>query len=357
MAFFTTIKGVYIPFFCKCKFFAVSLQPEKIKEKKVIKMKIIGTGSALPSLSVTNEMLAQFLDTNDEWITTRTGIHQRRIISNESLVELAVRAAKAALDDAGLTAADIDYILCSNVANNYVTPALSCMIQGGIEAQCPCLDLNGACAGFIYALDIAEAFLNSYQDKNILIVCAEEPTRFVNWNERNTSILFGDGAGAVIVTKGNNLKSLKLTTTSNTDALYYRRVLEATPYIDNKECYEPLVMHGKDVFKLAVGSSVIDITKVIEEAHLTTDDISCFLLHQANIRIIESIREHLHQPEQKFPHNIEKYGNTSSASIPILLDELVKNKQINKGNMLVFSAFGAGFCTGACVIEWNPTRG
>ncbi|MDR1112870.1 MAG: beta-ketoacyl-ACP synthase 3 [Bacteroidales bacterium] len=316
-------------------------------------MKIIGTGSALPSLSVTNDMLSRFLDTDDHWIQTRTGIQQRRVISKESLKELAVKATQNALDDAGLTAADLDYILCSNIANNYVTPALSCIIQGEIEATCPCLDLNGACAGFLYALDIAEAFLNSYQDKNILIVCAEEPTRFVNWNERSTSVLFGDGAGAVVVTKGTNLKALTLTTTSKVDVLYYRRLLESTPYAANAEGTEPLVMHGKDVFKLAVSSSVADVKKVMQEAGITCDDVSYFLLHQANIRIIDSIREHLNQPHDKFPQNIEKYGNTSSASIPILLDELSRANKIKSKSMLVMSAFGAGFCTGACAIEWD----
>ena len=342
-----------IPFLSGLSFFVFSLQPKTKSNLILNAMKIIGTGSALPELLVTNDMLAQFLDTDDHWITTRTGIHQRRMISKESLKELAVKAAKNALEDASLSAADLDYILCSNVANNYVTPALSCMIQGEIEASCPCLDLNGACAGFIYALDIAEAFLNSYQDKNILIVCAEEPTRFVNWNERNTSILFGDGAGAVVVTKGTNMKALTLTTTCKVDALYYRRLLEDTPYAANAESTEPMVMNGKEVFKLAVSASVADINKVMTEAHVTSNDVSYFLLHQANIRIIDAIRENLHQPAEKIPHNIEKYGNTSSASIPILMDELSRAHKIKSNSLLVLSAFGAGFCTGACVIEWS----
>lgn len=315
-------------------------------------MKIIGTGSAHPTLTVTNEMLEQFLDTSDEWILSRTGIKQRQIISDEKLEDLAATAAENALNNANVKVEDIDFIICSNVVNEYITPAMSCIIQGRIGAQCPCIDLNGACAGFIYALDIAQSYFATKDVKNILVVCAEEPTRMVDWKQRNTCVLFGDGAGAVVLSKGNNVQSIRLSTASKMESLYQQRKLEDTPFISKEETEGPLVMHGSDVFKMAVSASLRDITTVIADGNLTENDIDHYLLHQANIRIIETIRTTLKQDESKFPHNIDKYGNTSSASIPILLDEMNRENRFKEGDKLVLSAFGAGFTTGACLMYW-----
>ena len=315
-------------------------------------MKIIGTGSAHPQCAVTNEMLEQFLDTTDEWITERTGIKERRVISSEKLEDLAVIAANKALEDAGLTAADIDFIICSNVVNEYVTPALSCIIQGKIGATCPTLDINAACAGFIFAMDMAEDKLKCKKAKNILIVCAEEPSRMVSWQNRSTCVLFGDGAGAAVVTEGDELKAIRLTTSSLAEVLYYQRALEPTPYINKEENYEPLVMRGREVFKHAVTNSCRDIRKLLNQTGLEASDIKYYVLHQANHRIIESIRGFLGVEEERVPHNVERYGNISSAALPALLDELNREGKLQKGDKLVFSAFGAGFTTGACVIEW-----
>lgn len=315
-------------------------------------MKIIGTGSAHPKCCVTNAMLEQFLDTTDEWITERTGIKERLVISSEKLEDMAVAAANKALEDANLTAKDIDFIICSNVVNEYVTPALSCIIQGKIGATCPTLDINAACAGFIFAMDMAEDKLRCKKAKNILIVCAEEPSRMVSWQNRSTSVLFGDGAGAAVVTEGDELKAISLTTSSLTDVLYYQRKLEPTPYIDKEENFEPLVMNGREVFKYAVKNSCRDIRKLLNETGLQAEDIKYYVLHQANLRIIDSIRRFLNVDEERIPHNIERYGNISSAALPALLDELNRAGKLQKGDKLVFSAFGAGFTTGACVIEW-----
>ena len=189
-------------------------------------MKIIGTGSAHPKCAVTNAMLEQFLETTDEWITERTGIKERCVISSEKLEDMAALAANRALEDAGLTAKDIDFIICSNVVNEYVTPALSCIIQGLIGATCPTVDINAACAGFLFAMDMAEDKLKCNKAKNILIVCAEEPSRMVSWQNRSTCVLFGDGAGAAVVTQGDDLKAIRLTTSSLTDVLYYQRQLD-----------------------------------------------------------------------------------------------------------------------------------
>ena len=315
-------------------------------------MKIIGTGSAHPTCKVTNTMLEQFLETSDEWITERTGIKGRLVISSEKLEDLAVIAANKALEDANLKASDIDYIICSNVVNEYVTPALSCIIQGKLGATCPTVDINAACAGFLFALDMADDKLNAKKAKNILIVCAEEPSRMVSWQNRSTSVLFGDGAGAAVVTEGDALKAIRLTTSSLTEVLYYQRKLEPTPYISKEENFEPLVMKGREVFKHAVTSSCRDIRKLLNQTGLEPEDVKYYVLHQANLRIIESIRNFLGVDKERVPHNVDRYGNISSAALPALLDELNRAGKLQKGDKLVFSAFGAGFTTGACIIEW-----
>lgn len=315
-------------------------------------MKIIGTGSVLPKQIVTNDMLSGFLDTSDAWIYPRTGIRYRHVISDEKLEDMAIEAARKALDNAGMKAEDLDFIICSNVVNEYITPSLSCIIQGGIGATCPCLDINCACAGFIYALDIAESHYKAGRVKNVLIVCAEEPTRMTSWKDRNVCVLFGDGAGAAVLTEGDNIKGIKLSAASATDKLYQIRTLEPTPYITKEEESVSLQMKGQDVFKFAVKASSGDIQYLLDENGMAAGDIDYYLLHQANIRIINSIRSFLGQPEEKFPTNVESHGNSSSASCPILLDECNRKGLFKRGDKLALSAFGAGFISGAAILEW-----
>ena len=315
-------------------------------------MKIIGTGSAIPKKIVTNDMLSEFLDTSDAWIYPRTGIKYRHVISDEKLEDLAISAAQKALENAGITAQELDFIICSNVVNEYITPSLSCIIQGGIGATCPCLDINCACAGFIYALDIAETHYKAGKVKNVLIVCAEEPTRMTSWKDRNVCVLFGDGAGAAVLSEGDNIKGIKLSAASATDKLYQIRTLEPTPYITKEEQSVSLQMRGQDVFKFAVKASSGDIKYLLDELGMKADDIDHYLLHQANIRIIRSIEEFLGQPESKFPTNVESHGNSSSASCPILLDECNRKGLLKRGEKIAMSAFGAGFISGAAIMEW-----
>lgn len=315
-------------------------------------MKIIGTGSALPRKVVTNEMLSGFLDTSDEWITTRTGVRSRYVISDERLEDLAIEAARQALDDASIDSADLDFIICSNVVNEYVTPQLSCIVQGGIGATCPCMDINCACAGFIHALEIAESFHKAGRVNNVLIVCAEEPTRMTDWNDRRTCVLFGDGAGAAVLAPGNNIKSIRLSASSATDKLWQYRMLHPTPYITKDEQDVPLQMKGQDVFKFAVKAASGDISRTLKDAGICADDVDHYLLHQANVRIISAIGDYLEQPQEKFPVNIADHGNSSSASCPILLDECSRKGRFKKGDMIAMSAFGAGFVSGAVLFEW-----
>ena len=316
-------------------------------------MKIIGTGSALPEKVVTNDMLAGFLDTSDSWITTRTGIHTRRLLSRETLRELALSAARKAIESSGLEPQDIDYLICSNVANSYVSPSLGSIILGQLGCTCPTFDMNGACAGLVYSLDVADALLKAKDVRNILVVAAEQPSRFCNWHDRATSILFGDGAAAMVVTSGEGFMDFRLTGKTHTEVMYYKREMQRTPYDRVEEKTEPLVMNGREVFRIAVESSIEDVDTLLERNSLSGDDIDFFLLHQANMRIIECIREHLGQPREKFPTNIQKYGNTSSASIGILMDELSREGVLKDGQTLMLSAFGGGFVTGAAILKWS----
>lgn len=316
-------------------------------------MKIIGTGRAHPAKVVTNSMLEQFLDTSDEWIRTRTGMAERRVISSERLEDLAAEASRQAIEDAGLQPTDIDYIICSNVVNEYITPALSCIVQGAIGAKCACVDINAACSGFIYALDMADDRIRSGKAKNVLVLAAEEPTRMVDWGDRSLCVLFGDGAGAVVVTEGDALIGSRLTTVSKTDCLHYLRRLEPTPYITKEENSGPMYMNGKEVFKTAVLSSSRDIKSLLDGAGLQPSDIKYYVLHQANMRIIEAIANWLKLDMSRFPTNVERCGNTSSASVAMLLDELSREGKLQRGDKILMSAFGAGFTTGACILEWT----
>lgn len=318
-------------------------------------MRIIGTGSMLPQKMVTNEQLSQFVDTSDEWIRERTGIETRCVLSTESLEELATEAAKQALDDAGILPTQLDYIICSNMVNEYVIPSMASIVGGHIGSQCPAYDLNAACTGFLYAMDMAEALLQSGRAENILIISAEAPTRIVDWNDRRTCVLFGDGAAAVVLTRGNALCSIKVSSKSDKSVLYYRRSLEPTPFLIRDKNTGPLCMNGQEVFKSAVTSSLRDMQYVLKQANVNKDDVTYFVLHQANLRIIDFIKSHFGATDEQFPINVNRYGNTSSVSIPLLLDELNKNGKLRKGDLLVFSAFGAGFTSAACVIEWNKS--
>ena len=297
-------------------------------------------------------MLSQFLDTSDEWIKTRTGVSSRFVISDEKLEDLAAEAAEKALKDAGIKAGDLDFIICSNVVNEYITPQLSCIIQGAIGATCPCIDINCACAGFIHAVEMAEAFYQAGKVRNVLIVCAEEPTRMTDWSDRRTCVLFGDGAGAAVLTPGDNIKSVKLSASSATEKLWQYRTLQPTPYITKEEMDVPLQMKGQDVFKFAVTAASKDITRALNDSQIEASDVDYYLLHQANIRIINAIQNYLEQPAEKFPTNVENHGNSSSSCCPILLDECNRKGMFKKGDKIAMSAFGAGFVSGALVMEW-----
>ena len=314
-------------------------------------MKIIATGSAVPKQVITNENLSSILNTSDEWITTRTGIKTRRILGQEKLENLAAQAANLALKQAGLKSTDLDFILCSNVYSDFMTPSMACIVQGMIGASCPAMDINGACAGFLYALYTAQGMLKN-GCKSVLVLCAESPVKMADWTDRATCVLFGDGAAAVIVTSEGEDIPIQLTTQSRPEVLFAYNPPSNCPYTSSQPEGRKLYMNGQEVYKFAVSAALRGIQSILNAKGISADDVDYYALHQANLRIIEAVRIRMKQPREKFPTNIEQRGNTSSAGLPILIDELNRSGRFKKHDLIAMSAFGAGLVSGACLVEW-----
>ena len=314
---------------------------------------IAGTGSALPEQEITNEMLGSFLDTSDEWIKSRTGIQTRHVCKEESLTDLSVKAGIKALEMANIEAKDLDLIICSTISADHITPSLACEVQKAMGASCPAFDINAACSGFIYALDIAEGYFKRKKDSKILIISADAMSRLVDWRDRSICVLFADGAGAVVLKEGDDLQAITLSAVGDDKILLANGPRGNSPFT-NEELSDPFVsMNGKEVYRFAVSSSVRDLMKVLSMSQLQEEDIDFVLLHQANARILEAVSARMNVPQEKFPSNIAHCGNTSSASIPILLDELNGQGKLKPGMKLAMSAFGGGLTTGACIITWQ----
>ncbi|WBY64665.1 beta-ketoacyl-ACP synthase III [Thermocaproicibacter melissae] len=315
---------------------------------------ITGTGSCLPAFTVQNDDFTKFVDTSDEWITTRTGIRRRHFIKDETLSQIAVEASQKALENAGLAAADMDLILCATLQGEDVSPSLACLVQAELGANCPAFDLNAGCSGFLYALHSAAAYFRAGMANHILIVCAEQLSRFLDWKDRSTCVLFGDGAGAVVLSRGDSLLTVRTGARGQRENLQVPgRNVSGPFWHDTEKSRSLLSMNGREIFKFAVTTVQNEIESAVKDAGLTADDVDYFLLHQANGRIIDSARTRLHQPEEKFPGNYEECGNTSAASIPLLLDELNRNHRLKKGDILLLCAFGAGLTWGSCIIRWE----
>jgi len=316
-------------------------------------LKIIGMGKGIPERCVTNDDLTEFIETDDEWIVSRTGIKERHVCTHETLTELSVTAAKQALDKANLITNDVSLIICATLGGDYRTPSHACAVAEQLGTTCPAFDINAACAGFVYALDVASTYIEAGKAKNILIICAEMMSSQMDWNDRNTCILFGDGAAACVVTAGNALKYISLSAIADTTILTLPVDTGNSPFVVEKKGKGYLQMQGQEVFKFAVGIVGKDVKQALESTDLSPGQIDYFILHQANKRIIDSIRVKLKQPEDKFPINIDRYGNLSSVSIPLLLSEMLDDGKLNPGDTLFVSAFGAGLTAGSCIIVWE----
>jgi len=321
-----------------------------------VTIRIIGTGVGRPKREVSNDELAAItgLDTSDEWIRTRTGIETRRICTDETLTQLSTTAAQQALSNAKLGADKVDYLIAATFAGDDSTPALACMVAENLGVECPAVDVNGACVGFIYALDYASALIAAGRAENILIVCAEKMSAHVDFTDRATCVLFGDGAAAVVVTRGGGLEYIRLGSVPDSHSISVpNRTIGNNPLAVGKDAEPILYMDGRAVFKFAVTATQREVTRALDALNLTPDDVDLYLLHQANGRIIDSAIQHLGINPDKFPRIVQKYGNISAASIPTLLHELSEQDAIRSGQRLLLCAFGAGLTYGTCVMTWE----
>ncbi len=327
-------------------------------------VQIAGTGSYLPEKKLTNADLEKMVDTTDEWIVTRTGIRERRIASDrQSTSDLAAEAAKAALKDAGLKAIEIELIIVATVTPDMAFPATACYVQQKIGANnAVAFDISAACSGFLYAMDLAASQIGSGAIQNALIIGAEKLTSIINWKDRNTCVLFGDGAGAAVLTRGTEKSGRILSMTKGTDGNQtgILKVPGSGTAVGEEAESQPMQgtvfgtihMAGREVFKHAVTAMKEAAIKVVENARLKPADIAMLIPHQANLRIIEAIMERLDLPSERVFINLHKYGNTSAAAVAIALDEAQRTKAIKHGDNIVMVAFGAGLTWAAACVRW-----
>ena len=318
-------------------------------------IRICGTGSALPELGITNDDLSKIMDTSDEWIRERTGIRSRHLATKETTTSLSTEAAEKALVDAGLQAEELDLIIAATISPDYIVPTLSCEVQRELGAtKAVAFDVGAACSGFLFALGIAQAYIASGKYKNALVIGAEVLSKMMDWEDRSTCVLFGDGAGAVVVTAD---EASDMCITQGSDgargmALACENRPVNHPYQRQEAGFSYVRMNGQEVYKFAVRTVPASINEVLEEAEVAADDVKLYVLHQANLRIIESVAKRLKQPMDKFPINLTECGNISAASVPILLDNVNRRGMIHKGDKIVLAGFGAGLTWGAAVLTW-----
>ncbi len=321
--------------------------------------KIVGLGTYLPEKVLTNSDLEKMVDTSDEWIVTRTGIRERHIAEKGvTTSDLGYMAAKDAIKNAGLKPKDIELIVVATITPDMQFPSTSCLVQKKLGAyNAVCFDIGAACSGFIYGMSVAREFLSNGAYKNALVIGTELLSTIVDWSDRNTCILFGDGAGAAVMvpSKSNGIISSYLGSDGRESELLSvpaggSRFPSTHETINGKLHF--LKMSGNEVFKMAVRIMSDAVKKVLLQSNLTCEDVDCLIPHQANIRIINSVAKRINLCDEKVYVNLERYGNMSSASTPIALAEAVKNGKIKKGDIVVLVAFGSGLTWGATVLKW-----
>jgi 3-oxoacyl-[acyl-carrier-protein] synthase-3 len=321
---------------------------------------IIGTGSSVPDKILTNEDLERMVETSDEWITTRTGIKERRIADEETATsDLATEAALLALDNAGLKAKDIDMIIVATVTPDMPFPSTACFVQHNLGAEnAVAFDINAACPGLIYAIQIAESFILSGKYENVLTIGVETLSKIVDWEDRSTCVLFGDGAGATVISEVEEGKGILAKEMKSDGSLNYllhmpgggSRNPTSPETIEQKMHY--IKMEGNEVYKHAVKAMTRSSKNVLKAAGLTHEDVDWLIPHQANIRIMEAVAKRLKIPREKVYVNIDKHGNTSAASIGIAMDEGNRNNSFKPGDIILMTSFGAGFTWGSVVGRW-----
>ncbi len=326
---------------------------------------VLGTGSYVPERVLTNHDLEKMVDTSDEWITQRTGIRERRIAADEDACsDLALRAGRRALESAGIEASDLEAIILATVTPDTYCPAGAVYVQAGLGAKQACaFDISAACTGFIYASAVAGSFISSGLYSKVLVIGAETLSRFVDYTDRNTCILFGDGAGAVVLSRTNGESSA---TKSELIDHYLRTDGDDCELIEvpgagsrrpaNHQSVEErlhfLTMQGREVFKFATRAMLELLEKACERNGVTMEDIDLIIPHQVNHRIIDAVRRKVEIPDEKLLINLDRYGNTSAASVPIALDEAVRDGRLERGKLVLLVAFGAGLTWGYTLIRW-----
>lgn len=331
---------------------------------KTTGVRIKGCGRYVPELIATNDDYARIVDTNDEWITQRTGIKTRHITNGEPTYYLGAMAAKAAIENAGITADEVGMIIATTCTPDYYTPSTACLIQRELEVSgCPAVDINCACSGFVYAVDMARRYMLAGDINNVLVVAAEELSKFVDYEDRSTCILFGDAAAAVVLerTEDTLFSSFLAADGSGAQYLASRALHSVNPFRQTETEFdmkmpEPnkhyLLQDGKEVYKFATCALPKAVSEACVKAGLTPDELDAIIPHQANVRIIETAAKHLKVSMDKMVLNISEYGNTSSASIPNAFFDGIASGRIKRGDKVCFVGFGGGLTYGACIIEY-----
>ncbi len=319
--------------------------------------RIIGTGSYLPEKVLTNDDLAKFVDTSDEWIATRTGIRERHIAAEgETTGDLAYHAAVRALEAAGVVASELDLIVLGTTTPDIIFPSTACLLQARLGANgCGAFDVNAACSGFLYALAVADKFIKSGDAKTVLVVGSETLTRMVDWSERTTCVLFGDGAGAVVLRADSEtgILSTHLHADGGKKELLWNPVgVSAGFRPDEPNAGVRIRMAGSDVFKYAVKALDAVVEETLEANGLDRSDIDWLIPHQANLRIIEATAKRLEMPMDRVIVTVDRHGNTSSGSVPLALDEAVRSGRVQRGQLVLLEAFGGGFTWGSALLRY-----
>ncbi|HEY2986967.1 MAG TPA: beta-ketoacyl-ACP synthase III [Candidatus Binatia bacterium] len=322
---------------------------------------ILGTGSELPSRVITNAALERLVDTSDEWITSRTGIKERRVLEEgKGNADMAYRASVRALKDAGVDAKELDAIIMGTVTPDYPFPSSACVLEDMLGARKVfSFDVNAACSGFLNALTVADSMIRTGMIRHALVVGSDALSRLLNWKDRGTCILFGDGAGAVVVGAAHDGHRGILSTKLRTDGSYVKTLyvpaggsLKPASLDSVRKNEHTITMNGKEVFKIAVRSMEEISRAALDEADVSVEQISLVIPHQANLRIISALADRLKIPMSKVMVNLDRYGNTSAASVPVALDEARREGRIRHGDIVLLNAFGAGFAWGAAVVKF-----
>ncbi len=314
--------------------------------------KILGTGKYVPERIVTNDELATLVETSDEWITQRVGVRERHVCVDETATDLAYEAAVKALDNSGCSASEIDLIIAATVSGETVSPSIACMLQNRLGVSCTAFDINAACSAFLFLLETAAGFFARGTVKKVLVVGAERMSRIVDWEDRSTCVIFGDGAGAAVLGEGDAYLASTFCVKGGDTVIKIPQFAGKSPFYTGRTEPPYVQMNGQETFKYAVKSTCRDLEDLLAKTGIKKEHLAYVVPHQANIRIMDLAAQKLGIPKEKFFINIDRYGNTSSASIPIALDEMNRGGLLKSGDIVALTAVGGGLASAACLLRW-----